>query len=105
MIQRAAIALVAFGVAGLATAVRAEPKVFLSRLTGAESVALNSTPLETRIGTGTGMVIYDPETTNFDFMISFEGLIAEDITTGEPGTTPAPARRTARSRCLSSIGT
>jgi len=64
-------------------------------LDGVQSVAVNSTALETRPGTGTAEVTFDPVTGDLSYDISFQGLQADDITMGPPdvnpdGSTPAP---------------
>ena len=89
MIRTTAIGTVALAVATLATAAHSEPTVFMTKLTPEASVARNSTPIETRAdGTGVGVVMYDPATDQFEFMLSFEGLVATDITTDPPSMDP-----------------
>jgi hypothetical protein len=74
---------------------RANPIRFVANLNGAQSEAVNSTDISTRTGTGTGFVVFDPTTGDLTLDASFQGLIATDITLGDPavnpdGTTPAP---------------
>ncbi len=64
-------------------------------LDGVQSVAVNSTALETRPGTGTAVVTFDLATGDLTYDISFQNLQAQDITMGPPdvnpdGSTPAP---------------
>ncbi len=74
---------------------RANPIRFVATLNGAQSEAVNSTDISTRTGTGSGFVVFDPISGDLSLDASFQGLIATDITTGDPavnpdGTTPAP---------------
>ena len=74
---------------------RANPIRFVANLDGAQSEAVNSTDISTRTGTGTGFVVFDPTTGALTLEASFQGLIANDITLGDPavnpdGTTPGP---------------
>ena len=71
------------------------PIRYKAMLDGAQSVAVNSTALETRTGTGTADILFDPVTGDLSYEIQFQGLIAEDITLGDPmvnpdGSTPGP---------------
>jgi hypothetical protein len=64
------------------------PIRFTASLDGAQSNAINSTALETRQGTGSAVVTFDPLTGDLSYDIQFEGLIAEDITLGPPRINP-----------------
>lgn len=64
------------------------PIRFSAQLDGAQSVAINSTALETRTGTGTASIVFDPVSGDLSYDISFQGLIAEDITLGDPAINP-----------------
>jgi hypothetical protein len=74
---------------------RGNPIRFIARLDGAQSEAVNSTNISTRTGTGMGFVTFDLVTGALTLEASFQGLIPNDITLGDPavnpdGTTPAP---------------
>lgn len=71
------------------------PIRLIASLDGVQSVAVNSTALETRPGTGTAQVTFDPVTGDLSYDILFSGLQDMDITMGPPdvnpdGSTPAP---------------
>lgn len=67
---------------------RGNPIRFVANLDGAQSEAVNSTDISTRTGTGTGFVVFDPTTGDLTLQASFQGLIATDITTGDPAVNP-----------------
>ncbi len=74
---------------------RGNPIRFVAKLNGAQSEAVNSTDISTRTGTGTGLVVFDPTTGALTLEASFQGLIPNDITLGDPavnpdGSTPGP---------------
>jgi hypothetical protein len=77
------------------SAPRRNPIRFVAKLDGAQSEAVNSTNISTRTGTGTGFVVFDPVSGDLTLEASFQGLIANDITLGDPavnpdGTMPGP---------------
>jgi hypothetical protein len=74
---------------------RGNPIRFVAKLDGAQSEAVNSTDISTRTGSGMGFVSFDPVSGALTLEASFQGLIANDITLGDPavnpdGSTPGP---------------
>ena len=91
------IAAIALGMAPLGAWAQSAPHPirFTAQLDGLQSEAINSTALETRTGTGTADILFDPITGDLSYEVSFQGLIGEDITLGDPavnpdGSTPPP---------------
>jgi hypothetical protein len=71
------------------------PIRFTARLDGLQSASINSTPVETRTGSGVAVLSVDAVTGELAIELSFQGLIGEDITLGDPdinpdGSIPAP---------------
>ena len=71
------------------------PIALSANLTPVQSIAMNSTPLETRMaGTGFASVFFDPVTGDLDYDIEFDGIRTDDYTMCEPFTnldgTPTP---------------
>jgi hypothetical protein len=85
-IAAATLGALAFGNA--ASAEDTHPIRFSASLDGIQSVAINSTALETRQGTGSAVVTFDPISGDLAYDITFENLIAEDITLGPAGINP-----------------
>jgi len=85
-----AFGLVGLGFAGVSQAqeplcnaeVQANPdmRCFIAQVDGAQSVAVNSTPLETRQGTGRAEIVLNLRTLELAYAAEFQGISVEDFT-------------------------
>jgi hypothetical protein len=79
------------------------PIRLIARLDAFQSIANNSTPIETRVnGNGIAEVLFDPISGNLSYQIQFQGIRTDDYTMGDPainedGSPIVPGTRNGRS--------